>query len=99
MTRDEEDFVAKERVEVVEGDIEAIRPYNQRLMNEWMQQAQWVASEINTLQPMNAWEFERQTMELSLIKIPTLHVVVLGTGDALLAAFESGIICRRQGLI
>ena len=65
MTRDGEEFVAQERVVVGEGDIEAIRPFNQRLMNEWMQQAQWVASDTNTA-AYEAWELERQTMELAI---------------------------------
>jgi len=96
MTRDEEDFLAKERVEVSEGDIEAFRPYNQRLMNDWMQQAEWVASDTNT-SAYNAWEMERQTMELA-IKNPQ-HYTWWYWGLVLLLAASEWVLRRRQGLI
>jgi len=96
MTRDEEDFIAKERVEVGEGDIEAIRPYNQRLMNEWMQQAEWVASDTNT-SAYNAWEMERQTMELA-IKNPQ-HYSWWYWGLVLLLATSEWALRRRLGLV
>jgi len=96
MTRDGEDFVAKERVEVGEGDIEAIRPFNQRLMNTWRQQAQWVASDSNTA-GYEAWELERQTMELA-IKNPQ-HYTWWYWGLALLLAALEWVLRRRQGLI
>jgi hypothetical protein len=96
MTRDGEDFIAKERVEVGEGDIEAIRPFNQRLMNEWMQQAQWVASDTNTT-AYEAWELERQTMELA-IKNPQ-HYTWWYWGLTLLLAALEWVLRRRQGLI
>ncbi len=96
MTRDGEDFVAQERVVVGEGDIEAIRPFNQRLMNEWRQQAQWVASDSNTA-AYEAWELERQTMELA-IKNPQ-HYTWWYWGLALLLAALEWVLRRRQGLI
>ena len=95
MNSNQEDFVATERVEVGEGDIEAIRPYN-RLMNEWMQQAQWVASDTNTL-AYEAWEMERQTMELA-IKNPQ-HYRWWYWGLLLLLAVFEWVLRRRQGLV
>lgn len=95
MTCDGEDFIAKERVEVGEGDIEAILPFN-RLMNEWIQQAQWVASDTNTT-AYEAWELERQTMELA-IKNPQ-HYTWWYWGLALLLAALEWLLRRRQGLI
>ncbi len=96
MTRDGEEFVAQERVVVGEGDIEAVRPFNQRLMNEWRQQAQWVASDTNTA-AYDAWELERQTMELA-IKNPQ-HYTWWYWGLALLLAALEWVLRRRQGLI
>jgi hypothetical protein len=96
MTRDEEDFIAHERVAVVEGDIEAVRPYNQRLMNEWRQQAQWVVSDTNTA-AYDDRAMERQTMELA-IKNPQ-HYTWWYWGLALLLAALEWVLRRRQGLI
>ncbi len=96
MNSDQEGFVATERVEVGEGDIEAIRPYNQRLINEWKQQAQWVASDTNT-SAYEAWELERQTMELA-IKNPQ-HYTWWYWGLTLLLAALEWVLRRRQGLI
>ena len=96
MINDEEEFIATERVEVVDGDIEAIRPYNQSLMNSWMQQAQWVANDTNT-SAYEAWEPERQTMELT-IKNPQ-HYTWWYWGLTLLLAALEWVLRRRQGLI
>ena len=96
MNSDQEGFVATERVEVGEGDIEAIRPYNQRLINEWKQRAQWVASDTNT-SAYEAWELERQTMELA-IKNPQ-HYTWWYWGITLLLAALEWVLRRRQGLI
>ena len=95
MNCDQEDFIATERVEVSEGDIEAIRPYN-RLMNDWMQQAQWVASDTNTL-AYEAWEMERSTMELA-IKNPQ-HYTWWYWGLVLFLAVFEWVLRRRQGLV
>ena len=96
MNSDQEGFVATELVEVGEGDIEAIRPYNQRLINEWKQEAQWVASDTNT-SAYEAWELERQTMELA-IKNPQ-HYTWWYWGLTLLLAALEWVLRRRQGLI
>jgi hypothetical protein len=96
MLSDDNSYKASASVHVEEGDIEAIRPYNQRLMNHWIQKAHWVANDTSMGTYPN-WEIGRERMEL-ITKKPQ-HYTWWYWGLVLSLATSEWILRRRQGWI